>query len=96
MTLHNVSFSDGGTQDFKHLVEAIGYNPKITHFTVNNTDFNEDFHGKTIARFILESRGLKDLDLSYINFEDPKSFYEMANGLLNERCRLVSLKLKGI
>jgi hypothetical protein len=49
-----------------------------------------------MARCILESRGLKELDLSYVNFEDPKSFYEMANGLLNERCRLASLRLKGI
>ena len=49
-----------------------------------------------MARCILESRSLKELDLSFVTFEDPKSFYEMANGLLNERCRLQALKLKGI
>jgi hypothetical protein len=96
IALVNVTFSDGGTQDFKHLIEAIASNAKITHFAVQHTDFNEDFHGKTIARCILESRSLKELDLSYINFEDPKSFYEMANGLLNERCRLLNIRLKGI
>lgn len=30
--LIRVSFSDGGSQDFKHLVEAISYNAKISHF----------------------------------------------------------------
>ena len=49
-----------------------------------------------MARCILESRSLKELDLSHVIFEDPKSFYEMAHGLLNERCRLASLKLRGI
>lgn len=94
--LIRVSFSDGGSQDFKHLVEAVSFNTKISHFQVQNTEFNEDYHGKTMANCILQSRALKELDLSYVTFEDPKSFYEMANGLLNERCRLASLKLKGI
>jgi|TARA_B110001450_G_C17190858_1_gene307294 hypothetical protein len=30
--LQNVTFSDGGAQDFKHLVEAVAYNARITHF----------------------------------------------------------------
>ena len=30
--LIRVSFSDGGAQDFKHLVEAVSYNAKISHF----------------------------------------------------------------
>lgn len=34
--------------------------------------------------------------MSNTTFEDPKAFYEMANGLLNERCRLQALKLRGI
>lgn len=63
---------------------------------MQGADFDDDFHGKTMAKCILESRSLQELDLSYVNFEDPKSFYEMANGLLNERCRLQALKLKGI
>jgi hypothetical protein len=49
-----------------------------------------------MAKCILESRSIKEVDLSYITFEDHKSFYEMANGLLAERCRLVTLRLKGI
>ena len=49
-----------------------------------------------MARCILESNTLNELDLSHINFDDPKSFYEMANGLLNERCGLNALKLRGI
>jgi hypothetical protein len=35
---------------------------------------------------MLESTSLKELDLSFDNFGEHKSFYEMANGLLNERC----------
>lgn len=89
-----ISFDDG--QDFKKLVETISYNHAIKTFSVQNTEFDEDFHGKTIARCILDSRSLKELDLSNVVFEDQKSFYEMANGLLNERCRLLSLKLRGI
>ena len=30
--LIRVSFSDGGSQDFKHLVEAVSFNTKISHF----------------------------------------------------------------
>ena len=92
--LIKVSFDDG--QDFKRLVEAVSFNQKIRQFSVQSADFDEDYHGKTMARCILESRSLKELDLSYVTFEDPKSFYEMANGLLNERCRLGALKLRGI
>ena len=63
---------------------------------MQHAEFDEDYHGKTVSRCILESRSLKELDLSYTIFDDPKSFYEMANGLLNEKCRLLALKLKGI
>lgn len=63
---------------------------------MNGAEFDDDYPGKTLARCILESRSLKELDLSNITFEDPKAFYEMANGLLNERCRLQALKLRNI
>jgi hypothetical protein len=63
---------------------------------MQHAEFDEDYHGKTVSKCILESRSLKELDLSYTIFDDPKSFYEMANGLLNEKCRLLALKLKGI
>ena len=49
-----------------------------------------------LAKCFLESRSIKELDLSYVTFEDHKSFFEMANGLLHERCRLMTLRLKGI
>jgi hypothetical protein len=29
-------------------------------------DFDEDFHGKAIGRLIIESRALKELDLSNV------------------------------
>jgi hypothetical protein len=74
----------------------VSFNHHIKQFSVQGAEFDDDYHGKTMARCILESRSLQELDLSYVNFDDPKSFYEMANGLLNERCRLLALKLKGI
>tara|TARA_B110000285_G_scaffold167873_1_gene187738 strand:- start:262 stop:564 length:303 start_codon:yes stop_codon:yes gene_type:complete len=92
--LVQTNFSD--SQDFKRIVEAVSYNHKIKTFTINHAVFDEDFHGKMMARCVLESRSIKELDLSYITFEDHKSFYEMANGLLHERCRLITLRLKGI
>ena len=94
MGLFKVTYDDG--QDFKKLVEAVSMNSKIRQFSIQGADFDEDYHGKTMARCILESRSLKELDLSHVIFDDPKSFYEMANGLLNERCRLSALKLRGI
>jgi hypothetical protein len=92
--LIKVTFEDG--QDFKRLVEAVSSNQKIRHFSVQSAAFDQDYHGKTMARCILESRSLKELDLSHVTFDDPRSFFEMANGLLNERCRLGALKLRGI
>jgi hypothetical protein len=49
-----------------------------------------------MGKCILDSKSIKELDLSFVNFEDHKSFYEMANGLFNERCKLLALKLRGI
>ena len=49
-----------------------------------------------MQKCIQDSRSLQELDLSYVNFEDAKCFYEIANGLVSERCRLQTLKLKGI
>jgi len=77
-------------------VEAISFNSAIEQFSVQGAEFDEDYHGKTMCKCILESRSLKELDLSYVIFDDQRSFYEMANGLLNERCRLGALKLRGI
>lgn len=76
-------------------MEAVSFNQKIRQFAINGMELEEDYQGKTLARCILESRALKELDLSNVIFSEPKAFYEMANGLLNERCRLSSLKLKG-
>jgi hypothetical protein len=49
-----------------------------------------------MSKCILESRSLKELDISEVQFRDGKAFYEMANGLLNERCRLGALKLRKV
>ena len=77
-------------------MEAVSFNGHIKQFSVQGAVFDEDYHGKTMAKCILESRSLKELDISEVAFEDPKAFYEMANGLLNERCRLGALKLRKV
>jgi hypothetical protein len=63
---------------------------------INHSVFDEDFHGKMMSKCILDSKSIKELDMSYTIFEENKTFYEMANGLLNEKCKLQAIKLKGI
>ena len=92
--LVKTTFDD--TQDFKRLVEAVQLNTKIKQFAVNYAEFDEDFYGKTLAKCVLESSSLRELDLSFTHFREHTSFYEMANGLLHERCKLGALKLRGI
>ena len=92
--LVKISFDDG--QDFKRLVEAIQANTAIKQFSVQGAQFDEDFHGKTMARCILESKSLQELDLSNVAFEGQNTFAEMSTGLTDEKCRLGALKLRGI
>ena len=69
-------------------MEAVSSNQALRSFAITNTVFDEDFHGKMMSKCILDSKSIKELDLSFVIFEDNKIFYEMANGLLNEKCRL--------
>jgi hypothetical protein len=34
--------------------------------------------------------------MSFVDYEDPRSFYEMANAIVNEKCKINTLKLKGL
>jgi hypothetical protein len=64
--------------------------------SLQGIEFDDEIHGKSVSRCILESRTLKELDLSFVIFDDPKSFYETASGLLNERCRISTVRFRGI
>ena len=58
--------------------------------------FDEEVYGKAIGRALTDSRSLRELDVSHVTFEHPKSFYDLCAAILNERCRLNIFKLRGI
>ena len=58
-------------------------------------NFDEELHGTSIGRILSDSRTVRELDITHIVF-DYKTFYDMSQAILNERCRLNILKLRGI
>ena len=58
--------------------------------------FDEEIYGKSIASTLVENLLIRDLDLSYCQFEHPKCLYDISMSILNERCRLNVLKLRGL
>ena len=59
-------------------------------------EFAEETYGKALGRVLIESRSIRELDISHVVFEHPKSFYDVCSAILNERCGLSILKLRGI
>ena len=49
-----------------------------------------------IGRCLTDSRSVRELDITNVVFEHPKCFYDVCSAILNERCRLCVLKLRGI
>ena len=58
-------------------------------------NFDEEMHGTAIGRVLSDSRTIRELDVSNIVF-DYKCFYDMSQAILNERCRLNILKMRGL
>ena len=58
-------------------------------------NFEEEMYGTAIGRVLSDSRTIRQLDVSHIIF-DYKSFHDMAQAILNERCRINNLKLRGL
>ena len=58
--------------------------------------FDEEVYGKSIGRALTDSRSIRELDISHVIFEHPKSFYDVCSAILNERCRLSILKMRGL
>ena len=46
--------------------------------------FDEEVYGKAIGRALTDSRSLRELDISHVTFEHPKSFYDVCSAILNE------------
>jgi hypothetical protein len=58
--------------------------------------FDEELFGKSLSKVLTDSRSIRELDLSYVSFDHPKCFYDISSAILNERCRLNILKIRGV
>ena len=91
--LLKVSFED--LIDFKKLTEGMKLNQKLLKLSFQYMNFDEEVHGTSIGRVLSDSRTIRELDITHIVF-DYRTFYDMCQAILNERCRLNILKLRGI
>ena len=92
--LVGVTFED--KIDFKKITEAMQISPKLQKITFKDLNFDEEIYGKAIGRALTDSRSIRELDISNVTFEHPKCFYDLCSAILNERCRLNILKMRGI
>ena len=88
-----VTFED--VHDFKKITEGVKLNSKILKLSFHSMNFDEEIHGTAIGRVLNDSRSIRELDLTQIVF-DYRSFYDMCQAILNEKCRLSVLKLRGL
>jgi hypothetical protein len=58
--------------------------------------FTNEMYGKALGKCILECAGITELQIDQVAFDHPRSFYDMCQPMLQTRCRLNILKLKGI
>lgn len=91
--LVRVTFDD--IVDFKKLTEGMKMNQKLIKICFQHMNFDEEMHGTSIGRVLADSRTIRELDVSNIIF-DYKCFYDMSQAILNERCRLNILKMRGL
>ena len=81
--------------DFKKISEGIKLNARLTKVGFSQMNFDEEVHGNSIGRVLSDSRTIRELDVKDIVF-DYRTFYDMCQAILNEKCRLNVLKLRGI
>ena len=91
--LMKVSFEE--VFDFKKITEGIKQNTKLLKMSFQYMNFDDAMHGMSIARILNDSRSVRELDCSHIVF-DYRTFYDMSQAILNDRCRLNILKLRGL
>ena len=84
------------TADFRRIMENIRTNKRVTKLLFQNTNFDEEIYGKSIANTLIENLLIREFDMSYCEFEHPKCLYDISMAVLNERCRLNVLKLRGL
>ena len=88
-----MTFDD--VHDFKKITEGVKLNAKLLKVSFQHMNLDEEIHGTSIGRILQDSRTIRELDITSIVF-DYRSFYDMCQAILNERCRLNILKLRGI
>ena len=94
-SLFNVEFQDV-TSDFKRILEGLQCSSKIRKVTFGGMVFEHDSHGKGLGRMLLDSKTIREIEFINCEFLHPKSFFDMAHALINEKCRLNVLKMQGI
>ena len=92
--LCRVTFEDN--TDFKKIMDSIQQNGKLNKLTVQHFEFDEESYAKSLGKVLTNSRSVKEVDISNVEFTHPKSFYDVCSAFLNERCRLSTFKLRGI
>jgi len=88
-----VTFDD--MLDFRKVTEGMKLNQKLTKISFQYMNFDEEIYGTSIGRILSDSRSIRELDISNVVF-DYKCFYDMCQAILNERCRLNILKMRGL
>lgn len=96
VTLSFVKCSFEDIVDFKKVMEGVQLNTKLNKLVFMHMNFDDEVYGKSIGRTLMDSRSLRELDISHVLFEHPKCFYDVCSAILSERCRLNILKLRGI
>ena len=91
--LLKVTFED--IIDFKKITEGMKLNQKLLKLSFQYMNFDEEVHGTSIGRVLSDSRSIRELDITHIVF-DYRTFYDMCQAILNERCRLNILKMRGV
>ena len=91
--LSKVAFED--MVDFKKITEGVKFNQRLVKLSVQQMNFDEELCGTSIGRVLSDSRSIRELDISHVVF-DYRNFYDMCQAILNERCRLNVLKMRGL
>ena len=77
-------------------MDSIQQNGMLNKLAFANMELDEEVFAKSIGKVLMTSRTIKELNMSHIGFNHPKSFYDVCAAILNDRCRLNTLKFKGI
>lgn len=58
--------------------------------------FDEEAHGQILKHLLLDNRNTREFELNNCEFVHPKCFFDMSQALINDKCRLQVMKMKGL